>query len=159
MLEDALDRLKRAGARLFVITMGECNVVQESLRAVGLLRYFDGITEDNPKPSAVQALMNTRFERRLRSDQAILLDDTLSNFRNASDPDEMRKLGLPSDFVQLFYEPSARFPKEQWGRQFEIGAITPGAQGFCYCMLVDKATGATLDLIEKVIARTQGLSR
>jgi hypothetical protein len=155
MLEAALSRLTGAGARLFVITMGECAVVQEALRAIGLLQYFEGITEDNPKPSAVQALMNTRFERRLRGDQALLLDDTVSNFRNASDPDEMRKLGLPNDFVQLFYEPSKRFPKEEWGKTFEIGVLTPGTQGFCYCMLVDKATGVTRDLLEQVVTRTE----
>lgn len=152
MLERALSRLVGAGARLFVITMGETAIVQEALRAAGLLYLFEGITDDNPKLSAVQALMNTRFERRLRSDQAILIDDTASNFRNASDPEEMRKLGVPDEFVRLFFEPAARFPKEQRGKSFEIGAMVPDAQGFCYCMLVDKGSGVTLDLLEKVVS-------
>ena len=102
MLQKQLKRLSST-TKLFVVTMGNCGIVRRALQDCELLRYIHGITDDNPKQQTVKVLMNSQFERRLRWDQAVLIDDSEKNFADASTPSALVEMGMSSEAVDLFF--------------------------------------------------------
>ena len=47
--------------------------------------------------------MDSQFERRLRWDQAVLIDDSEKNFADASTPSALVEMGMSSEAVDLFF--------------------------------------------------------
>ena len=101
----AAEKLKRLSstAKLFVVTMGNCGIVRHALQDYELLRYIHGITDDNPIQQTVKVLMDSQFERRLRWDQAVLIDDSENIFADASTPSALIEMGMSSEAVDLFF--------------------------------------------------------
>ena len=130
-----------AKAKLFIVTMGNPAVVEHCLKQVGLDSFFTGVTDDNPKQSTVAVLGNTQFDKRLRWDQCVLIDDTAKNFMDASTPSEMVDLGLAKKAVDLFFTPSGGLGRSDKHTAFSTDRIMAGRQGFCYCLLVDPKEG------------------
>ena len=135
-LAAALEEMHRRGVQLYVITMGCVALVEYVLHRAGLARFVAGVTDENPKQQVVQMLMNTRFPKRLRADQAVLVDDSPSNFIDASPFAELAAFhGATASAV---FAPALRAPEAECRSGFDIGAISATMQGYCQCMLVGK---------------------
>jgi len=156
MLQAGLQALKDAGAKLFVITQGNMVIVENALKSCDLKQYFEGVTDDNPKQTTVQVLMNTRFGKRLEFHQALLVDDKESNFRDASTPQELQQLVSAEEFA-LFYQPKKLAPKAMCKYFFKDGQVSAGLQGYCLCMGVKSGGGITAAHMDSVLQYVKGI--
>lgn len=149
MLQKQLKRLSST-TKLFVVTMGNCGIVRRALQDCELLRYIHGITDDNPKQQTVKVLMNSQFERRLRWDQAVLIDDSEKNFADASTPSALVEMGMSSEAVDLFFgdndengQSAVYRPRMKSCEPYSATSLVRSRQSYCMCLLVTSGSGVT----------------
>jgi len=150
MLKTKLSELRSKGVQLWIITMGSSHLADHALGECGLRGFFEGVTDDNPKQLAVQAIMN-RFEKRLLAKQALLVDDSMSNLNDIHAPtqdtlDQMVQIGsISSEYRQLV---QAAHPLCK-GDAFPLGEIVSGSTGYCQVMLVSPV-GVTKEQLDRI---------
>ena len=142
-LSAAFAELVGLGVAMYVITKGCAPLVEVALRDAGLLEFFAGITDFNPKVDVVAAIARTQFCERVSPAQAMLVDDDFSNFSGTS---RASHEGLIASATPPYTEPGyferlfTPWPQADAGRPSWLVNVTAFAEpAHCRCMLVGKA--------------------
>ena len=106
LLEVRLRALRAAGCTLAVLAAEEgAPLACRCLRRAGLDSYFAAVADRAPKEETVQVFMNTLCERRLRWDQAMLVDARPSYFVDGRCVHQLRAAGVRDDAIALYHQP------------------------------------------------------